>query len=92
MNGDCLHQLRLNMLTDDMLFNDFLQISDRNAKWQFITQKIWILHENYIQQLKDQFRQSIHFNQENSHTSCAETIFKIGVVIIFAFIVIKIIM
>jgi hypothetical protein len=67
MNGDRLHQLRLNMLTDDMLFNDFLQISDKNLKWQFITQNIWILHENYMQQLRDHFRQSFNM-QNNSHS------------------------
>ncbi len=43
MNGDRLPQLRLNMRRNDMLFNDFLRISDRNLKWQFITENIWIL-------------------------------------------------
>lgn len=89
LKEDRLHQLRLNMLTNDILFNDFLQISDRNLKWKFITQNIWILHENYMQQLRDQFRQSNHF-QENSHKLDAKKIVKIGAAVIFIIVVIKI--
>jgi hypothetical protein len=82
MNSDRLPQLRLDMRTNDMLFDDFLQISNENLKWTFITQNIWIIHENYIQQLRDQFG-------HHSHTLDTKKIFAaLGVVLILFFIVI----
>ena len=89
MNGDRLPKLRLDMRRNDMLFNDFLQITDKNLKWQFITQNIWILHhENYMQQLRDQFRQSRNSHSHTHMPEISNTIMVLGVVVLILLVVV----